>query len=141
MAEVPKSDLKKGLQVLWAIFWLFNIAIWLSKLSALAFYARIFSPGNKRFRLALWVVAGLACAWIVAVLISLILQCNPPQQAWERTIQGACQDSYNWWLASGVSSFILDLVILLIPLPMLWSLQVKTSRKALIIGVFISGYS
>ena len=141
MAQVSVPDLHKGLQVLWSILWLYTIAIWLSKLSALAFYARVFSPGNRRFRLALWVVAGLACAWIVAVLISLILQCNPPQKAWERAIPGACQDPYNWWLISGVSSFILDLIILLLPLPMLWRLQVKASRKGLIIGVFLSGYS
>ena len=141
MAQVPLPDLKKGLRVLWVLSWLYNIQIWLSKLSALAFYARIFSPGNKKFRLALWIVAGLVCAWIVAVLVSLILQCNPPQQAWERSIPGACRDPYNWWLASGLSSFILDLIILLIPLPMLWRLQVKPSRKGLIIGVFISGYS
>lgn len=140
MAQVSAPDLHKGLQVLWSILWLYTIAIWLSKLSALAFYARIFSPGNRRFRLALWIVSGLTCAWIVAVLVSLILQCNPPQEAWERAIPGACQDPYNWWLASGVSSFILDLVILLLPLPMLWRLQVKPSRKGLLIGVFLCGY-
>ena len=141
MLQVSGPDLHKGLQVLWSILWLYTIAIWLSKLSALAFYARVFSPGNRRFRLALWVVAGLACAWIVAVLVSLILQCNPPQKAWERAIPGACQDPYNWWLISGVTSFILDMIILLLPLPMLWRLQVKASRKGLIIGVFLSGYS
>ena len=141
MAQVSVPDLKKGLQVLWSTLWLYSIAIWLSKLSALAFYARVFSPANRRFRLALWIVAGLSCAWIVAVLVSLILQCNPPQKAWERAIPGACQDPYNWWLAGGVSSFILDLIILLLPLPMLWMLQVKPSRKGLMIAVFVSGYS
>ena len=141
MAQVSPPDLEKGLQVLWAIFWLYNIAICLSKLSALAFYARVFSPGHRNFRLALWVVAGLSCAWVVAVLVSLILLCNPPQKAWQRAIPGTCQDPYNWWLAGGVSSFILDLIVLLLPLPMLWKLQVKPSRKGLIIAVFLSGYS
>lgn len=141
MVQVSLPNLQKGLQVLWSILWLYAIAIWLSKLSALAFYARVFSPGNRRFRLALWIVGWLACAWIVAVLISLILQCNPPQKAWKQTIPGSCQDPYNWWLASGLSSFILDLIILLLPLPMLWRLQVRPSRKGLIIAIFLSGYS
>ena len=141
MVEVSLPDLQKGSKVLWSLFWLYHIQLWLSKLSALAFYARIFGSGNKTFRLALWAVTGLICTWIVAVLVSLILQCNPPQQAWERTNRDACHDPYNWLLASGVSDLILDLIILLLPLPMIWRLRVKQSRKALIIGVFISGYS
>ena len=139
--QVSAPDLKKGLQVQWSIFWIYIIAIWLSKLSALAFYARVFSPGNRRFRLVLWTVAGLSSAWLVGVLISLILQCNPVQEAWQRLIPGACQDPYNWWLATDTSNFMVDLIVLLIPLPMLWRLQVKPIRKGLIFGVFISGYS
>ena len=141
MTQVSPADLHKGLKVLWSILWLYSIAIWLSKLSSLAFYDLIFSSGTRNFRLALWIVAWLVCAWLVAVLVSLILQCSPPQEAWERTVPGACQDPYNWWLASGVSSFILDLIILLLPLPMLWRLQVKPSRKGLLIGVFFCGFS
>ena len=140
MDQVSKPDRAKGLRVLWSIFWIYTIAIFLSKLSALAFYARVFSPGTRRFRLALWIVAGLCCAWIVAILVSLILQCNPPRRAWDLTVPGTCQNPYNWWLAGGVTSFALDLIILLLPLPTLCRLQVKTLRRWLIIGVFLSGY-
>ena len=140
MDQVSLPDLEKGLQVVWSIFWLYLIAIWLSKLSALAFYARVFSPGNRRLRLALSIAAGLTCVWIVALLVSLILQCNPPKKAWDRAIPGTCQDPYKWWLAGDVSNFLLDLIILLLPLPMLLRLQVKRYRKWLIIGVFLSGY-
>ena len=141
LPEVSPSDRQKGLQVQWSVFWLYIIAIWLSKLSALAFYARVFSPGNRRFRLALWTVAGLSSAWLVGVLVSLILQCNPVREAWQRVNPNACEDPYNWWLATDTSNFMVDLIVLLIPLPMLWRLQVKPIRKGLIFGVFISGYS
>ncbi|MCJ1396737.1 hypothetical protein MMC18_009629, partial [Xylographa bjoerkii] len=141
MSQVSPSDLSKGLLFLWLQLWLYHIAIWLSKLSALAFYARIFGLDIRRFRFTIWLVTGLVCTWIMAIFITLLLQCRPLQKAWEPTMDGICMNTYIWWLAASTSSFILDLIILILPLPMLWRLHVKTYRKFLMFCVFLCGYS
>lgn len=43
-------------------------------------------------------------------------------------------------VGNSIASVIIDLVILIIPLPVLWKLQLKLGKKLLISGVFTGGY-
>jgi len=45
-----------------------------------------------------------------------------------------------WWFGFAIVSVFLDIVILLIPMPMLWNLNLKSWRKVGVIIIFISGY-
>ena len=129
-----------GLLLLWVQYLLYSIAICLSKLSALAFYARVFSIDNKGFRTILWVVTGIVCAWVVVPIVSIPLECRPIQAVWDYSVKGECVDVPRWWLANAVSSFVLDIIILVLPVPLLWRLQIKLARKILICGLFLCGY-
>lgn len=143
ITRVSPPDLEKGLLTLWIVLWLYFTGLWLSKLSAIAFYARIFGLGNKnkKYRAALWVVVGLLNVWMIGLILSLLLQCRPLHKSWERKIPGECYDYYLWWLSSTLSNFLLDMIVLLLPLPMLWRLQIDRSKKKYIYCVFITGYS
>ncbi len=55
-------------------------------------------------------------------------------------IDGHCSNEDTLWLGSVIPSVIIDLIILIMPLPMIWKLQMKLTKKILIMGVFMCGY-
>ncbi|KAH7310895.1 hypothetical protein B0I35DRAFT_489801 [Stachybotrys elegans] len=65
---------------------------------------------------------------------------QPIERAWIPTMPGRCLNTGTLWMGSGISSLIIDVFILMLPLPILWRLQMKTARKLQISGVFVCGY-
>lgn len=78
--------------------------------------------------------------WFVAGCLSTLFQCVPIEKAWSIVEGGHCFSQWAWFLATAIPSTLIDLCILLMPLPMLWRLQVSKTRKVMIIGVFLCGY-
>lgn len=139
--QVSLENIAKGLRLLYADYPLYDTAITLPRFSALCFYARVFNArGNKILRIALWVTAALNVGWLIFAIVSSIFQCTPIDKTWKPDIDGHCINTYEWWMGSAISSVIIDLIILLIPMPILWRLQVRPLRKFLLLGVFICGY-
>lgn len=135
---VPPENVEKFLKLLWIIYYIFDTGTAVSKSSALFFYARIFSI--SKFKYALWVVHAMNVGWLVGILISVTFMCNPIQKAWDVSLPGTCLNTGRLWLGSGLASLIIDVIILVMPLPMLWKLKMKTIRRIQISGVFICGY-
>jgi hypothetical protein len=137
---VPPEDLGKFLLALWAVYYIFDAGTALVKTSALFFYARVFNLAEPRFRYALWTVHALNAAWFIGTISAAIFQCHPTQKAWKPEVPGTCDNTNTLWLWSGLSSLLIDVIILVLPLPMLYRLIIKPSRKYLIMGVFVCGY-
>ncbi|KAI1260513.1 hypothetical protein F5Y18DRAFT_419999 [Xylariaceae sp. FL1019] len=138
--DVPPDNVERFLKLLWIIYYIFDTGTAMAKSSALFFYARVFGSTNSRFRYALWVVHAMNVAWTVTILFHVIFMCTPIEKAWKVTLPGNCVNTGLLWLGSGASSLGIDILILLLPLPMLWRLQMKPHRKLLITVVFITGY-
>ena len=128
------------LKLLWVEYYIFDAGTSIAKASALLFYARIFGQTHSRFRYALWVVHGMNVAWLIGILLAVVFECSPIEKAWKPQLPGHCANTRTLWLGSGLPSLIIDIFILLMPLPPLWKLQMKPTRKYLIMGVFICGY-
>lgn len=139
--DISPADITKGLKLFYAGYIIYNTGISLSKLSALAFYARVFARNNNKsfFR-------ALRCTAIFTIIIWLIgfavdaFQCVPVRKFWMPEVEGQCINTWKWWLANGVISITLDVWILLLPLPILWGLQLQASRKIFITVMFLFGY-
>lgn len=137
---VPPENLTPFLKLLWVEYYIFDAGTSIAKGSALLFYARVFNNTKSRFKYALWTVHALNAAWLVGIIFAVIFECTPIQKAWDPTIPGRCDNEDALWLGSGIPSLLIDVLILLLPLPMLWRLQMKLSRKLLLVGVFACGY-
>lgn len=137
---VPPDNIEPFLKLLWAIYYIFDTGTAVSKSSALFFYARIFGVTNTRFKYALWLVHAMNIAWLIAILLSVTFMCNPVEKAWKPALDGHCLNTGLLWTGSGITSLIIDVIILVLPLPMLWKLQMKAIRRVQITGVFICGY-
>ncbi|MCJ1384101.1 hypothetical protein MMC17_007217 [Xylographa soralifera] len=114
----------------------YTIAITLAKYSILLFYSRIFK--EHYFKLALWVTAGIVTAWFIAIELSVLLECIPIHSLWDFG-PGHCINLQAFFLGSGIPNVILNTVILVLPLPMIWTLQIERSQKIALSSVFLLG--
>ena len=142
--DVSHEDYAFCLKELMAGAILFSASISFSRLSALAFYARMFRLKSNPIRWWRWcfyVVTVLTTIWMVANCIFDIFQCEPVSKYWDQDIPGNCQGQLLSFVEGAISSVIIDLLILILPLPQIFKLQIPTRRKYLIAGAFVLGYA
>ena len=137
---VPEKNQFKIAKLSWICYFLFNAGTSSGKSSALFFYSRIFSNAKLSFKYTIWVTQLVLYLWFIGISIGMLLACKPIQKYWNPLLPGSCTNESTMWLASVIPSIVIDFVILLLPLPLLWNLQMKRNRKILITGMFVCGY-
>lgn len=137
---VPSGNISPFLKLLWVEYYIFDAGTAIAKTSALLFYTRIFSKAKPRFKWAVWTVHILNAIWLIAIIFAVIFECSPIRKAWVPELPGSCDNADTLWMGSGIPSLIIDFMILVLPLPVLWQLQVQPVRKYLIMLVFACGY-
>ena len=126
--------------MLWASYFMSDIGVTLPKASVLFFYVRIFTTQNKWFRRAVYLAHALNIGWWLSAIARCLLFCDPVHKYWDTKTPGFCRPSNSLYIGSAVPSVAIDLIILLLPLPVISTLSLKFSRKILVSGVFVCGY-
>ena len=117
----------------------YNLLITTARISVLMLYYRIFSLANTYFMSAWWISMSLVLGVCTAVFIDLGMQCSPgPVSALWRDVTH-CNFKNKSPMILGFVNAIVDLYILLLPMRMVWMLQMSTKRKALVCGLFALG--
>lgn len=80
------------------------------------------------------------CSFFSIVLEALLL-CRPIQYGWNKSIHGVCGIQQLGFLLTGIVNIIIDVFIVLLPMPMLWGLQMPLTRKVAISGIFGMGFA
>lgn len=137
---VSPDNLTLFAKLLWTEYFVFDTGTSVAKASALFFYSRLFTQAHTRFRYCIYAVHALNALWLVGIIFSVIFECTPIEKVWNSSLPGRCDNSRTLWLGSGIPSLILDVFILVLPVPMLLRLQMSPSRKLLAVGVIILGY-
>ena len=107
------------------------------KLSLLTLIARIFSPYKRRIQ-AIYALGGLLVAYYIISLILKIRICWPIAAYWQGD-QGKCLDQSAVITADSIISTVTDAIILVMPLPLTWSLQLPTMKKLRVGGMLAVG--
>lgn len=137
---ISPDALAQAGKIVFASGYLFNTGLVLPKFSVLFFYNRIFGKSSTWFYNLIWVAASLNLAWLITTYFCAAFQCNPPQAAWT-TVPGAkCIPIGRIYVGTSTVSTIIDLIIILMPVPMLIGLQATKTRRALVLIVFLTGY-
>ncbi|KAI4147649.1 MAG: hypothetical protein L6R39_003046 [Caloplaca ligustica] len=106
------------------------------KSSVLCLYLRLFGVNKKFAKIVKFFLALVAGCGVVA-LFTCIFQCRPVSGAWDLSVpRGRCFNLRNWLIATNILNILIDLSILLLPVPLVWRLQLSTARKIGLIGVF-----
>ncbi|KAI4861116.1 hypothetical protein F4820DRAFT_452211 [Hypoxylon rubiginosum] len=117
---------------------IYSVIIVTIKWSILAFYQRIFP--QHWFRWALVGVALFMGAWMFTTVFAISFQCIPIEYNWDMTIDGGhCINIGQLALVTSVLNVITDVAILVLPLPLVWKLNVTRQRRWGLIILFALG--
>ncbi|KAL8969891.1 MAG: hypothetical protein Q9197_004102 [Variospora fuerteventurae] len=108
------------------------------RISIILLCVRIFPL--RQFRLASWLVIALNVLTFLSIFLASFLICTPIYYAFDKTIpNGRCGDQRKFELFTAIMSLLLDLLLVVLPLPMLWRLQMKRKKKIQLSFVFGTG--
>lgn len=98
-----------------------------TKISLLLMYYRIFHV--PYFKKMAWAVGGFVMAWVICITFLFIFICVPVQKLWYPQLPGHCINQVGTWIANASSTIFTDLAILILPIPQIWNLQLRTAEK------------
>jgi hypothetical protein len=81
----------------------------------------------------------IATAWFIATQIGNLLICQPIDSFWNRAKPGKCLNFNIMFLATGIIDTLIDLMILLLPVRIAFTLQLPTKTKIAVAGIFALG--
>ncbi|BCS21685.1 uncharacterized protein APUU_22117S [Aspergillus puulaauensis] len=119
------------------IFFYFSVSI--AKLAILFFYLRIFT--TRTFKRVTYGLIALCSAYSVAVVFQSAFDCTPASYYWTRfdgVSEGTCLD-YAAFKVMPPLNIALDVVVMLLPLPLLLKLNLPLAKKIRVISMFSVG--
>ncbi|KAF6230668.1 hypothetical protein HO173_011019 [Letharia columbiana] len=133
---IPKEALIVSSKWAAASIFLYVPATALPKLAILVSYLRILP--NKNIRISVYAVFFITIGYMVASCLAFLLQCHPVARIWDMVIPGECHVISNF-LVNGVFNFAIDIMVLLLPVPVLMEWRVSSRMRALMGSVFAIG--
>ncbi|OTB04979.1 hypothetical protein M426DRAFT_22327 [Hypoxylon sp. CI-4A] len=116
----------------------YKTCINLTKSSILLLYLRIFG-NTKWFRWACRFMLTCIVMYCIASVTATIFQCTPITKAFDKSMHGVCIDNGHFWYANAGFSISTDVIILTLPMPLVYALQIPRFQKAALIMVFAFG--
>ncbi|KAI9876590.1 MAG: hypothetical protein M1830_006168 [Pleopsidium flavum] len=107
------------------------------KFSILLLYHRLFR--NRRLNVALWCVGAFVLCMTIAAVPLAIFACVPIKGIWDPTVKSRCINFNTWIIFHGSQNVVTDFLILCLPIPLVWKLNMATSRKVQVTGIFMLG--
>lgn len=145
---------------------LFTLGVGLAKGSVLLLYKRIFSL-NRRMSRGVNIVAAIVSnwelpiaypaqlltqgsltmrpfcvqviSWCVAIELVILLQCQPISAFWDVSVEGNCLDFRELNLVSAIGHTITTLIVVMLPQPLIWKLNMSWSKKLAYSGICLLG--
>jgi len=98
---------------------------------------------NIVFRRCTYVLLVVAALWGISTGLVAIFQCHPIAAAYDMKLQQMkgtkCIHLTQYLVSTSILNVVVDAVILVLPLRILWTLQLRTSRKVSLSFVFLLG--
>jgi hypothetical protein len=95
---------------------------------------------TKKFKLAAYANMVFTVCWGIATWIVNLNVCTPIAFFYDKSIVGgSCKDQAISGTISGALSLLGDVLILVLPLPMVWHLQINVRQKIALFGIFMLG--
>jgi hypothetical protein len=139
MYMLPMSAVKENMLGVQLITAFYIGSVNFIKISALTLYARLFRV-SRRMIYVLWTLGFIVTCWWIASEVLPWFACNPPKKTLDPFIPGVCVSRIKYYHALGLINPLLDITILLLPMPIVWKLRMNWKRKLLASSVFVLGY-
>lgn len=113
-----------------------------TKLSIVLFYRRIFR--GQVFAVITLILLISIFAWGVAFFFATLFECMPIEQVWKSLYgtpehEAHCYNYLPMFIATAISNMCMDVLVLTVPLPMVWRLNMATRQKVAVSIFFLLG--
>ncbi|KAL8802925.1 MAG: hypothetical protein Q9182_003475 [Xanthomendoza sp. 2 TL-2023] len=129
------------LKLAYGFQFVYSFSMTLARLSILAFYHRLFPKESTPawWRVCLYAVIFLCLGWFVSGVFTVAFTCTPVSFYWTRTGNGHCVNEMALLYSSAGLTIFADILILLLPVPIVWRLQMEKAKRIGVIGIFLLG--
>ncbi|KAI0539636.1 hypothetical protein GGR58DRAFT_499870 [Xylaria digitata] len=107
------------------------------RLSILSLYTILFP--NRRFRYICYGAVAISVGFFIVVFLEAFLLCTPVEFNWDKSIPGGVCNQSTAFFVSGILNLIIDAFIVVLPMPMLFKLQLPLFKKLGIVVMFSLG--
>ncbi|KAL2814269.1 hypothetical protein BJX63DRAFT_442528 [Aspergillus granulosus] len=139
---IERGDLVVWLKIYYAALCSYLVVAAGVKLSLTTFIMRVFpQPYVQRigYGIILFIIA-----FTISGELTLALQCKPVRAFWDKTIvTGKCFTNDTMFaitMYQGVLMFVCDVVIIVLPMPAIWKLQIALKKRLLVLFMFSFGF-
>lgn len=108
------------------------------RLALLLMYLRLFGV-SQPFRYATWAVLFFVTGYLFANIVTLVFGCTPITKYWRHDEPGHCIVLVQADYAYGSMNVVSDVLLFLLPLPMVYQLRLTRKEKVGLVLVFMSG--
>lgn len=145
---LPRSDRRFGLapaddcvqqQSMLAASTIYILCLACAKLAILMFYYALLNV-MQFWKYVIYIVSGIIVAYTLAIFFALIFACHPVERNWDPIPQfwdmDYCIDRTGLYLATALTNTTSDIILILIPIPIIWRLHVPVGQKLGIAAIF-----
>lgn len=102
------------------------------------FYRRIFN-----LRWSLYFAMVIVLGYFVAVITTIAVACRPVSYFWQQytdpAAEGTCVDVPQFFFINGIIAVLIDVMILCIPAPVIWKLQMPKTQRVAVTSILLLG--
>ena len=80
----------------------------------------------------------LVCCYAIPAAIVNMLQCRPLAKLWSPNMPGSCIDIPAFHISITVINMVLDMVVFVLPIPVLWAIKRKPRKKTFMMWALIT---
>ncbi|KAL9640523.1 MAG: hypothetical protein Q9204_000670 [Flavoplaca sp. TL-2023a] len=132
------------IQLMYAVELTYTVLITTTKFSILLFYRRVFmnQASSLRFRIVWYAITIWTFLWGISTFFAAAFQCSPASFYWTkytRKTQGTCIDLTLLLLVTASTNIVTDVALLILPMPLVWKLNIERPQKFAVSGIFLLG--
>lgn len=140
VAARPKPNLIPYTRVNFAGRPIYQIGISFFKIALLISYLRLLKGTDQKiYRMVVWITIGVVFAAHLGCALSLIFACSPVDKSWNPLKHGTCLAPGPSFTGYAVVTIVSDIVVAILPIPVLLKLNVRLEKKLGLIGIFMLG--
>lgn len=123
----------------YALSLLYGLNITMVKVSILLMMHRLFVPSIWHVTFVILIlIGGFQICWCITFLVVNAFQCKPVQIFWDLG-SGHCINNRTAIIVLGITNVTADVVILILPIYIIWGLQMHVRQKLVLTGIFMIG--
>ncbi|KAI1029381.1 hypothetical protein LB504_010617 [Fusarium proliferatum] len=135
---LTEEESRNYFKVFYVSIILYLVSLGAIKTTLLCQYYRAFAI--NKMKTVLLVAMVFVSAWSISQIFLNIFICTPIAAFWDRTIEGRCIPRNPTWYITAAGNIATDIMIIVIPFPVVIKLNLARRQRFVLLGVFCVGF-